>query len=602
MYPAPSRNAPSRDEMARFVARLEHLVHDEARTQTQRLHMQWSAPLARRVHEGKAIPALRLVALRRDGRLRFVCDHNESRFREGDILRLSLGDPFDADSALTVSLEGETDSELHVTITDREVNWGLFDRHPTGWLLDEGFLDLSRFSFEALRQVSTDTVGITRILPLLMGRAHSHFDPSAYDEGDAWAARAGLNPTQREAMAYAYATDLAYLIQGPPGTGKTHVLATLVAALVARGERVLVTSFTHRAINNALNKILRVAPEVPLAKIGPSHRADDLQRDDVAYEQFQESPLADEPAGYVVGATPFATRTSRLSEVQFDTIICDEASQVTLPLAIMAMLKGTETSRYIFIGDHRQMPPVLVTQGPDTAIRRSVFSALKGDLDTEDHSSTMLRVTYRLNDVLTEWPGARFYNRNLVSAYPQRRLHYPTPATRYQAILDPARPKVFVDLGHRDARTRSDVEADAVCALLQALLERGIPADEIGVVAPYRAQGRAIRARLRAAYSQTEIPERLVVDTVERMQGQERDVILLSLTTSLPSFAETLADFFFQPERLNVAITRPRHKLIIVGSRHVLEAAPASPEHQAAVDLFRDLIASCHPVTLTSID
>ena len=89
----------------------------------------------------------------------------------------------------------------------------------------------------------------------------------------------------------------------------------------------------------------------------------------------------------------------------------------------------------------------------------------------------------------------------------------------------------------------------------------------------------------------------LVVDTVERMQGQEREVVLVSLATSSPGFAEQLAEFFFQPERLNVAITRPRTKLILVGSRRVLEAEPDLPECQAWVDLFRDLVAHCTTFT-----
>ena len=83
------------------------------------------------------------------------------------------------------------------------------------------------------------------------------------------------------------------------------------------------------------------------------------------------------------------------------------------------------------------------------------------------------------------------------------------------------------------------------------------------------------------------------IDTVERMQGQERDVVIVSLTTSNPTFATNLADFFFQPERLNVAITRPRSKLIILGSSHVLMAAPIDPDDAEAAELLGDLLTSC---------
>ena len=132
-----------------------------------------------------------------------------------------------------------------------------------------------------------------------------------------------------------------------------------------------------------------------------------------------------------------------------------------------------------------------------------------------------------------------------------------------------------------------------VIDLVVELIDSGVPPEEIGVVAPYRAQGRSIRNLLRQAIPQYALRKQIVTDTVERMQGQERDVIIVSLTTSNPAFASHLADFFFQPERLNVAITRPRKKLIIVGSRHVLEAKPDTLEWQAAVDMLRDLINSC---------
>jgi DNA replication ATP-dependent helicase Dna2 len=113
------------------------------------------------------------------------------------------------------------------------------------------------------------------------------------------------------------------------------------------------------------------------------------------------------------------------------------------------------------------------------------------------------------------------------------------------------------------------------------------------VVAPYRAQGRLIRNLLRKYVPETAVRRRIVTDTVERMQGQERDLIILSLTTSNPGFAAAIADFFFQPERLNVAVTRPRRKLIIVGSRHVLNAQSADPALQATIDLLADLLNDC---------
>jgi DNA replication ATP-dependent helicase Dna2 len=160
-------------------------------------------------------------------------------------------------------------------------------------------------------------------------------------------------------------------------------------------------------------------------------------------------------------------------------------------------------------------------------------------------------------------------------------------------ILDPDEPKVFWDLAHWNTTTRSHKEANAVVDLIATLLECGFPAGEVAVVVPYRAQAREIRNLLRRVVPEVAVYRQIVVDTVERMQGQERDLVILSLTTSNPAFAAGLAEFFFQPERLNVAVTRPRKKLIIVGSRHVLNADPSDPFLKETVDLLKDLLNSC---------
>jgi DNA replication ATP-dependent helicase Dna2 len=369
-------------------------------------------------------------------------------------------------------------------------------------------------------------------------------------------------------------------------------LAHLARLLTEEGERVFVTALTHRAIDNALNKIAQVAPDLPVCKIGPpSREADDLKVP--FHTSFDQSKFWELPGGYVIGATPFATRTNRLGEVEFDTVLFDEASQVTLPLAMMGMLVG---QRYIFIGDDRQLPPVVTTLNASPLARTSIFGYL-----ADRGYDTMLTETYRLNDALSAWPSRTFYDDLLVPA-PQakgRRLRLAVDGGPWDAILDPETPAVFVDLLQRNTTVRSRLEADVVVNLILTLVEGGIEPEEIGVVTPYRAQGREIRNLLRRTPLDREARREIVVDTVERMQGQEREVVLVSLATSNPTFAGDLAEFFFQPERMNVTITRPRTKLVITGSSRVLGAAPAEPKLAAWVDLFRDMLRSCALHTVT---
>jgi DNA replication ATP-dependent helicase Dna2 len=574
-----------RKAQAAFIERLRRFVLDEAAAQRRTIEEEWNRPLAERVADGRAIEGVRFVGLLPDGLVEFACERNISRFREGDILCLNRGSPFFQPNVMA-NLELDDETRLLVYIEGHGFDLEALRQEPAGWILDEGYLDLSSFVLGALAEAGDTLVGVNRILPLLMGEAEPKTSMELFERGCALAEAVGLNSDQVEALAQAYATDLTWLIQGPPGTGKTRVLAHLARALVEDGERVLITSFTHRAINNALNTLVRAAPDTPVAKIGLPNRAGDLQSVE-NYEAFDLCPMAEMSGGYVIGATPFATRTRRLAEVEFDTVIFDEASQITLPLAVMGMLAG---KRYIFFGDQKQLPPVLTRRYSGGAFRDSVFGAL-----AEPRFITMLTETYRLNMSLAEWPSQQFYGGRLkpTAQAAQRRVEYITPVPRFADVLDPEKPKVFLDLGHRNITTRSHKEAGVVVDLILTLLECGVPPWEIGVVAPYRAQGREIRNQLRQALPDAEMRQQIVIDTVERMQGQEREVILVSLTTSNPTYAANLAEFFFQPERLNVAITRPRTKLIIVDSRHVLRAEPEDPDLKAAVALLGDLLSTC---------
>jgi len=577
-------NVHGADPRVPFLAGMRRLVLGEARATRDRIHQGWARPVPVRVADGLAIEGPRVEQVRLDGGLELACVQNHSRFREGDTLCLNRGNPFEPPRAM-VTLESDEETRLLVSLADIGIGWDELLTAPDGWVLDEGYLDLSHYFLDALDEVADSVVGRERVLPLLMGQSKPNVDYERWERGRGLADVVGLNDVQAEAFADAYATDLAYCIQGPPGTGKTRVLAHLASALAEDGERVLVTAFTHRAINNALNKLAEVAPDTAAIKIGRTTRADDLQVEN--YEYFDTSPMAAMKGGYVIGATPFAPRTRRLGGVEFETVIFDEASQITLPLAVMGMLAG---KKFIFIGDQQQLPPVLTTRYSGGAFRDSVFGVL-----AERGFDTMLTDTYRLSAELVAWPSRHFYHDRLVPVEEaaERRIVYSKPPARLADILDPDAAKVFVDLGHHNVTTRSHKEAGVVVDLIETLLACGVEAGEIGVVAPYRAQGREIRNLLRQVLPDAAVRRKIVVDTVERMQGQERDVVIVSLTTSNPTFAANLAEFFFQPERLNVAVTRPRKKLILVGSRHVLKAEPEHEEWQQAVELFKDLLDSC---------
>jgi len=179
-----------------------------------------------------------------------------------------------------------------------------------------------------------------------------------------------------------------------------------------------------------------------------------------------------------------------------------------------------------------------------------------------------------------------------------RRLILSGSETRWDFVLNPSSPAVFLDLCHRNTTVRSQREAEIVVELVIALLAHGIAPNEIGVIVPYRAQSRVIRSLLRRVVADDNIVPHIVIDTVERMQGQEREVILVSFATASPGFASQMSDFLFQPQRLNVAVTRPRTKLILVGSHHMLDGENYDSRHSTNFSIMRSLLESCELIVL----
>jgi DNA replication ATP-dependent helicase Dna2 len=568
-----------------LLNRLRAFVENEAKEQYSALTSQWSKPLAERVARGYAIEGVNVERI--DKKLiTLSCATNESRFREGDLLVMHQGDPKDA-NALHVELQYDGEMELEVSLIKGKPLH--LSKQPVGWIIDQDWFDSSPFYLGALASVADSLRGRTTILPLLQGSLRPKTDYAKYERVANELAETNLNDSQIDAIANAHATDLLHLIQGPPGTGKTLTLAYLTSLLVRDGKRVLVTALTHRAIHNALNKIVKVDPDLDVCKIGVSSHAGIL--DVPCYESFTESGFVDISDGYVIGATPFAVQTNRLANVEFDVILFDEASQVTLPLAIMGMLAG---NKYIFIGDENQLPPVTILSA-EQANQTSIFSYLTGH-----GNETMLNITYRLNDILAEWPSKQFYEGKLIPSpeAAKHRLELSKKATRWDFILDPTSPVMFIDICNQNTTIRSHREAELVVELILALLEHQIPADEIGVVVPYRAQSRLTRSLLRRQINDEDILSKVAIDTVERMQGQEREIILVSFTTASPAFASQMADFLFQPQRLNVAVTRPKAKLILIGSHHMLSGQGLDQDHEEIYQLLENLLDSCITFTI----
>lgn len=544
-----------------LLSQLQDFVEREQEAAAHKLMQVWQKPLQEKLDSGWT---QRFSALERGDSptcLRARLDDTESRFREGDLLVLHTGDPLQPlGRGWTIESEEDGCWILGSAGAGRPDDVLAAWQHGVAYADPDG-LDLTRYYREALDEIASTANGREVILPLLAGDVEPAFDAAAYDRAHAVSLAEGLNAQQAHAVATACSAEHVACIQGPPGTGKTRVLALIAELLVDEGARVLVTSHTHMAINNALNKIH--GRGVPAVKVGALTQRRGLEDGVECLGRFSEwSPRP--RGGYVVGATPFATCGSRLEGCEFDVVIFDEASQVTVPLALMAMRRA---KRFIFIGDHKQLPPVVLSRSASVIDDHTVsaFAALTSRRPA-DERSVMLTETYRMNRWLTDWPSQTYYAGALRSEGPnrERRLAIGPVGPRFARVLDPQASGVFIPTRDRRARTRNVADAQLVAELCRDACAAGLAPGDIGIVTPYRAQGRAIRTLLQDTLGR-EAARQIVADTVERMQGQERQMVVLSLATGDDVFLGAVAEFFFQPERLNVSITRAVCKLVVIG-------------------------------------
>jgi len=587
----PSAGAERARRQARLLEGLRSFVAREREAAQQNLLDVWRQPLPDRLAKGLSQRFLRIEAGPEQGTAWAYIDGGESRFREGDLVCLHGGSPLRSMLSREAAFEAEEEGRWLLRLKHAQAVIKAAAGEPC--YADPDDFDLSKY-YDAVLDDIGETIPPSRanrcLMPLLEGRINHDFDPRDFEEAEAIALNEGLNPSQAEAVGKILAAEQVACIQGPPGTGKTRVLALAVRLLVARGERVLVTSHTHMAINNALNKI--AAQGVRVAKIGRPAQADGLDPRVILADSFGLWHGRPQNGGYALGATPFATCTYRLENCEFDTVVFDEASQVTLPLALMAMRRG---ARFVFIGDQKQLPPVLLARSILEDVPGSIFAKLT----LHNVDSVMLTETYRLNRELAAWPSAAFYEGRLRPAGPNRDrklvLRPREDGDPYDAVLRDPASLVFIPTLDETARTRNPEDAQLVAGLCAVALEGGLTPGDIGIVTPFRAHGRAVRNSLVEQFG-WHTARAIVADTVERMQGQERELIVLSLATGDLRFLAMVASFFFQPERLNVSVTRAMTKLVIIGPElpPEFQANDAAMAHKLA--LYRSLLAAARRI------
>ncbi|MBZ4394393.1 AAA domain-containing protein [Myxococcus sp. AS-1-15] len=432
-----------------------------------------------------------------------------------------------------------------------------------------------------------------------------------------------LNPEQLDAVKRALAAEDFFLVHGPPGTGKSTVLAEVAAQAVAKGQRLLCTAASNAAVDHLLDlclakglRAIRVGHPARVAARLQEHTLDIvveehpdrvISRDlfDEAFsllgyarrqrtqgrsrERFSNArastteakAMLDEARALekkavrsvlanadVVCVTLASLESSVLAGEKFDLALLDEATQATEPLALLGFLRAPIV---ILAGDPQQLPPTVLSQEAARAgLAVSLFERL-----LEDHGDgvkRMLREQYRMNARIMDFPSREMYAGQL-------RAHPSVADHTLQDVLPPgtevdAPPVLFLDTAGKgfdeevEPTTHSlfnTGEASLIEARVRALLGHGLDPRELAVITPYSAQAHRLRERLEPFAPDVE------VDTVDAFQGREKDAILVSLTRSN---SEGQVGFLNDLRRMNVALTRARRHLFVVGDSATLSGHP----------------------------
>ncbi|HWB08891.1 MAG TPA: AAA domain-containing protein [Pirellulales bacterium] len=430
---------------------------------------------------------------------------------------------------------------------------------------------------------------------------------------------AGLNAPQQDAVRFALAARDVALIHGPPGTGKTTTVVELIRQAVRRGEKVLACAGSNIAVDNLLERLAagrervvrlghpaRVLPElqahtldllveehrdVALAhklvkealalfrKAGRYTRARPEPGSRQATRQEAKSLLADArrledqaveqilDQADVVCATLTGLDDELLGKRRFDLVVIDEACQSTEPACWVAIGRG---ERVVLAGDHRQLPPTIVSEeAAAKGLGVSLFERLMNA--SGERLSRRLTIQYRMHESIMAFSSAEFYEGGLVAdaAVAARRLAdlpgvTPSPLTETPVEFIDTAGAGYDEQQEPDGESRlNPQEAELVIKKLNSLLEAGLAPAQVAVITPYAAQARWLRERVKAPG--------LEIDSVDGFQGREKEAIVMSLVRSNSSGE---IGFLADVRRMNVALTRARRKLLVIGDSATLSSDP----------------------------
>jgi ATP-dependent RNA/DNA helicase IGHMBP2 len=442
-----------------------------------------------------------------------------------------------------------------------------------------------------------------------------------------------LNDSQLVAVRHVIAAQDVAIIHGPPGTGKTTTLVQAILETVRRERRVLVCAPSNTAVDLLTEKLAERG--VKVIRLGNPSRVSDLllkhtldagvmahasyskmhamrqtaeQHRDTASEHvrnfgFEERQrrqwlreeartlrqAADDLERFmtedvlesvqVITCTLVGASNRHIRHLSFETVFIDEAAQALEPGCWIPIAKG---QRLVVAGDHHQLPPTVKSeQAAHEGLRETLFEKC---IQRQPQTARMLNVQYRMHAHIMGFSSEKFYGGQLMPhqsvAYADLEAYDPCFAHDWPVEFIDTAGCGFTELAIPESRsTANPEEAHLLLQRLEQLLAPYDPTDRdqrplsIGVIAPYRAQINYLKDAIEDSelLNGLLLQRRLSVGTVDSFQGQERDIIAITLTRSNP---QGEIGFLSDIRRMNVGMTRARRKLLLVGDSSTLCSHP----------------------------
>lgn len=376
------------------------------------------------------------------------------------------------------------------------------------------------------------------------------------------------DPLPQTLGAAANMQDSYLFIQGPPGAGKTYTGSHLIASLLQAGKRVAVSSNSHKAINNLLSAVDRRMEEAGASYIGMkkcSSAEHAIKSDFIENVSTDTEMIRSLPKLQLAAGTVFLLAKAEF-DGQFDYLFVDEAGQVSLA-NLVAMAQCARN--LILLGDQMQLSQPVQGTHPGRSGESSLDYLLNGEQTIAPEHGVFLEKTYRMHPNVCRFISEAFYDSRLHSdetTFGQKLIL----TGNAHPVLKPTGIR-YLPVDHDGCSQRSEKEAVVVREIVENLLVQQycdkagtvhpITLNDILIVAPYNMQVNLLRRTL---------PIGARVGTVDKFQGQEAEVVIVSMATSSQEFLPRNIEFLFSKNRLNVALSRARCLATLICSRKLL--------------------------------